>query len=150
MRYSARPACLLLVCFVFLPKNVPPTQPNAKAFCPLKPKSKGKRASFHYIVVQYQGEIAMKKRLLKDIWAEMYDFHLVESTGAITTRRPRSTRCLATKNLARSIYRRGIRRIYAYSYASENSNDFLAYQAPQHTFERLARTPTFLYARSNG
>ncbi len=48
---------------------------------PVKTKKvKVKERFFHYIVVQYQDEIALKKRSLKDIWAEMYDFHLVEST----------------------------------------------------------------------
>ncbi|MCC9136443.1 A/G-specific adenine glycosylase [Pontibacter silvestris] len=47
---------------------------------PVKSKAKAARPRFfHYVVLEYQGQYYMRKRLEGDIWQGLYDFYLYES-----------------------------------------------------------------------
>ena len=70
---------------------------------PVKSKKlKVKERFFNYIVLEQNQQIWMKKRPLKDIWAEMYDFMLLESDE------PQSLDQLAENPLIRQVLAMGI------------------------------------------
>lgn len=50
---------------------------------PIKTKSIVKKERFfHYLVIEYQGQILLQKRTAKDIWQNLYEFPLIESSLA--------------------------------------------------------------------
>ena len=67
-------------------------QPFCQAFAqhqthllPIKIKKKvQKKRYFDYFVLNYQGDIYMKKRTQKDIWKGMYDFYLLEHSEPLS------------------------------------------------------------------
>jgi len=69
----ACPTCIFQKqCFAF--------QHNQQNLLPNKiPKKSKKSRFFHYIIFKNKDKIWMKKRKNKDIWAEMYDFFLIET-----------------------------------------------------------------------
>ncbi|CAG5070066.1 Adenine DNA glycosylase [Dyadobacter sp. CECT 9623] len=57
---------------------------NMQNQLPVKVKKlKVKQRFFNYIVVESNGQLAMKERPSKDIWQGLYDFYLLESTAPI-------------------------------------------------------------------
>ncbi len=63
-----------------------PLRPHCRAFSeqiqgqlPVKSRSLVKRERyFHYLVMEYEGRVYIRKRTDKDIWANLYDFPLIE------------------------------------------------------------------------
>lgn len=48
-----------------------------------KKKAKIGRRYFNYLVLSYRGRIAIRKRTGKDIWQDLYEFPLIESSGVM-------------------------------------------------------------------
>lgn len=68
---------LSVSCFAFREKQV--------AFLPVKQKkTKSRDRFFNYIILRNEGSIYLRKRSAKDIWANMYDFPLIETELSIS------------------------------------------------------------------
>lgn len=65
--------CVLnTMCFAFSKKRI--------SELPVKSKTtKVRNRYFNYVVLNHKGEIAIKKRIEKDIWTNLYDFPLIET-----------------------------------------------------------------------
>jgi A/G-specific adenine glycosylase len=61
---------------------------NLQDALPVKTKSKGARKRyFYYLVLQHKNELMMKKRIEKDIWNGLFDFHLIEKDRAVDVKK---------------------------------------------------------------
>jgi A/G-specific adenine glycosylase len=72
------PSCPLnAICFAYSKKRVDELPIKAK-------KTKVRNRYFNYIVLRHKSQIALNKRVEKDIWTNLYDFPLIETSKELT------------------------------------------------------------------